>query len=146
MSATAVVKDLTKLPIDVVKEVKAQATPATKSGVLNQAVGFAIGVPISMLYDYLYSLMSQKLITNDIARDIIKVAMPLGIGIVVQVAKVPFGNIIAGTGYAIALISAGRIIYNRVKGLLGKSTQVGDVPKTSDMTDIEAELTVWGVQ
>jgi len=146
MSAQAVVKDLTKLPTDIAKEVKTQAAPATKSGVLNQAVGFAIGIPISMLYDYLYGLMSAKLITNDIARDIIKVAMPLGIGIVVQVAKIPFGNIIAGTGYAIALISGARIIYNRVKGLLGKTAQVGDVPKTSDMTDIEAEQTVWGVQ
>jgi len=142
MSAEAVVKDLTKLPADLGKEIKLQAKPATKSGVLNQAVGFAVGIPVSMLYDYLYGLMSEKLITNEIARDIIKVAMPLAIGVVVQVAKVPFGNIIAGTGYAVALISLAKIIYYRVKGLTGAATIAG--------REVPAELTLatdlWGAQ
>ncbi|MHA1292223.1 MAG: hypothetical protein ACTSQJ_06095 [Promethearchaeota archaeon] len=141
MSAEVVVKDLTKLPANLVKEVKTEAKPATKDGVLNHAVGFMIGVPISMLYDYLYELMSDKLITNEIARDIIKVAMPLGIGVIVQVAKVPFGSIIAGTGYAVAIISAVRIIYNRIKGLTG-------VPQkdTSGVTILDENTELWGVQ
>lgn len=141
MSAEVVIKDLTNVPKDIINEIKDEVKPATKDGVINQAVGFMIGVPISMLYDYLYGLMSEKLITNDIARDIIKVAMPLGIAVVVQVAKLPFGNIIAGTGYAVAIISAARIIYNRVKGLAGK-------PKTdaNGATILGKETELWGIQ
>ena len=145
---SAVIKTVTDLPKEIVAEVKEQAKPATTSGITSQVVGFAVGIPLSMLYDWLYNMVASKAITNEIARDIIKVAMPLTIGLAVHVAKVPFGNLIAGTGYAIALISAGRIIYTRVKGLLGigKTAQVGDVPKSSDMTDAEAEASIWGVQ
>lgn len=141
MSAEVVIKDLTELPKDLINEIKSEAKPATKDGVLNHAVGFMIGVPLSMLYDYLYDLMSEKLITNEIARDILKVAMPLGIGVVVQVAKIPYGSIIAGTGYAIAIISACRIIYNRVKGLVG-------VAKTdiNGATILDKATELWGVQ
>ena len=136
---SAEISTITDLPKEIVAEVKEQAKPATTSGITSQLVGFAIGVPLSMLYDWLYSAVASKYITNEIARDVLKVAMPLGIGLTVHIAKIPYGNYLAGTAYAIAIVSAGRILYSRIKGLLGKANE-------SDMTDDEAEKTIWGVQ
>ncbi|GAH57641.1 unnamed protein product [marine sediment metagenome] len=142
MSAEVVVKDITEIPKNIVKEIESEAKPATKEGVMNHAVGFMIGVPASMLYDYLYELMSEKLITNEFARDLIKVAMPLGIAVVVQVAKVPFGSVIAGTGYAIAVITAARIIYNRIKGYATKENDEG----VATPAVLDSNTRLWGVQ
>ena len=142
---SAEMKTLTDLPKEIADEVKAQAQPATKEGIVNQLVGFAIGVPLSMFYDWLYDLMASKVITNEIAKDVIKVVMPLGIGVAVHVAKVPFGNYIAGTAYAVAIISLAKIVYSRVKGLIG-TKQVGDVPKRPEGYVGDAPIEIWGVQ
>lgn len=140
---SAEIKTLTKLPEAVVSEVKSQAKPATESGVVSQAVGFAVGIPLSMFYDWIYELVAEKAITNDIARDLIKIAVPLGIGVVVHFAKLPFGNYIAGTGYAIALITAGRIIYYRIKGYIDEPAATG-ATATTNSTNTESDQ--WGVQ
>ena len=148
MSATAEIKTLTDLPKEIVAEVKAQATPATSSGIVSQAVGFAVGIPVSLMYDWLYDLMASKVITNEIARDILKVAMPLGIAVAVHIAKIPFGNYIAGTGYAVALISLGKIVYTRVKVMLGAiGAEKGDVAMpVANGIEIIGVNSDWGVQ
>jgi len=138
---SAEITTLKDLPKEIVSEVKSQAQPASKSGISAQIVGFVAGMPLSMLYDWLYNLVASKAITNEIARDIIKVVLPLSVGIGVQVAKVPFGNLIAGTGYGIAIISLGRILYRRFKGVFGVKTT-----DDSTMSSKEAEEFVWGVQ
>lgn len=138
---SAEIKTITELPKGVVSELKDQAKPATKSGIINQAVGFAVGVPISMFYDWIYEMVAAKAITNDIARDLIKIAVPLSIGVVVHIAKIPYGNYIAGTGYAVALITAGRIIYSRIKGTLGKDSATTEMPILDNLT-----TTPWGTQ
>jgi len=149
---SAELKTITELPKEIASKVKSEAKPATKDGIVSQAVGFAIGIPVSMLYDWLYEQIAEKAITNEIARDILKVAMPLGFGVAVHVSKVPFGNYIAGTGYAVALISLGKIVYNRVKGLLGyESGKAGVLPLNihkamPPMDDFEAFDQIWGVQ
>ena len=97
-----------------------------------------------MFYDWLYDLMAKKVITNEIARDVIKVVMPLAIGIVVHVAKIPFGNYIAGTAYAVAIISLAKIIYTRVKGLVGKTAEAGTT--SEDIEIIAVNASKWGVQ
>ena len=140
---SAEIKTVMELPKEVVSEVKSQAKPATQNGIVNQAVGFAIGIPISMFYDWIYEMVAAKAITNDIARDIIKVAVPLSIGVVVHIAKIPFGNYIAGTGYAVAMITAARIIYSRIKGYLGKGT---DPDKPVNLTGVNLSTKPWGVQ
>ena len=141
---SAEISTITELPKEIIAEVKTQAQPATKDGIVNQLVGFAIGVPLSMFYDYLYNLMASKVITNEIARDVIKVVMPLGIGVAVHVAKVPFGNLIAGTAYAVALISLGKIVYTRVKGLFGKTTE--GVSEGVEILSVNGTNEGWGVQ
>ena len=138
---SAIVNTVTDIPKTLVSEVKKEVQPATKEGVASQAIGFALGIPVSMFYDWLYDLVSAKVITNAIARDVLKVAMPLGVGVVVQVAKLPFGNIIAGTGYGVALISLFKILYNRFfKGIKG-AVAVKTEPVLND-----SEITLWGVQ
>jgi len=139
---SAEITTLTDLPKEIVAEVKEQAKPATKQGIVNQVVGFGIGVPLAILYDKLYNLVAAKAITNEIARDIIKVALPLGIGLGVHVSKIPFGNIIAGTGYCVALISAGKILYTRIKGLLGKTVKTDVNIEVDDLEGVK----LWGVQ
>ena len=96
---------ITELPKNIVNNIKDEATtPASKEGITNQVVGFALGIPISMFYDWLYEMVASKVITNVLARQVLKVAIPLGTGLVFQFAKLPFGNIVAGTGYAISVI------------------------------------------
>ena len=139
---SAEIKTITELPKKVIAEVKSEAKPATSEGIVNQAVGFAIGIPISMFYDWIFELVASKAITNDIARDIIKIAMPLGIGVSAHVAKIPFGNYIAGTGYAVAAISAGRILYSRIKGMLGAKTETEGFTGSAILDNLK----LWGVQ
>jgi len=143
---SAEIKQVMEVPKQVLSEVKTQAKPASTSGVVNQAVGFAVGIPISMFYDWIYELVAAKAITNDMARDAIKVAIPLSIAVVAHVAKIPYGNYIAGTGYAIAAITAGRIIYARIKGYLGKEKDEGATGTATNLTQANLSTKPWGVQ
>lgn len=144
---SAEISTITELPKNIVDKVKTEATTApTKEGITNQVVGFALGIPISMFYDWLYEMVAAKVITNVIARHVLKVVSPLAVGLVFQFAKLPFGNIIAGTGYAVAIISASKILYGYIKGKLDKGTpaKAAIVDKT---TGHELEIDKnWGVQ
>jgi len=143
----AEISTITELPKNIVDKVKSEATTApTKEGITNQVVGFALGIPISMFYDWLYEMVAAKVITNVIARHILKIATPLAVGLVFQFTKLPFGNIIAGTGYAVAIISAGKILYEYIKEKLGKGTsdKAAIIDKTTgNETEVSSE---WGVQ
>jgi len=145
---SAVVETITDLPKNIAAEVKKEATTApTKEGITNQVVGFALGVPIAMFYDWLYEMLAAKVITNVMARNVLKVAAPLGVGLVFQFAKIPFGNIVAGTGYAVAILSAVKMIYTFIKEKLGKSTADTAERATGYKDGIPTILdSLWGVQ
>ncbi|KKM87850.1 hypothetical protein LCGC14_1264740 [marine sediment metagenome] len=101
---------------EVVDEIKEIAKPATKEGIATNMVGYVLSIPLSYAYDFLYNLLAKKFITNQIASDVLKVVIPAGVGAVFQFGKLPLGNVIAGTGYGIALMSVIKIIITRVKG------------------------------
>ena len=141
---SAEISNVASLPAQVVNEVKNQAKPATKDGIVQQVVGFGLGIPISMFYDWLFDLVASKVIDNATARNILKVALPFGVGVIVHVSKIPFGNLLAGTAYSIGIISLVKLGIAFIKGKLGKTTE--ETAYAVNENVYEAEVINWGVQ
>lgn len=132
-------KEIKSAPKVIVDELKTNLTePATKKGIATALTGYVISIPLSFAYDYLYGLASSKLGANPLVADIVKVATPAGIGALFQFAKLPAGNIVAGVGYGISIVSLIKIIIARIKGKTTTKTTVDD-------TEIEVE-SLWGVE
>ena len=87
------------------------------------------------------NLVAKKFITNQIASDIIKVITPVGVGAVFQFGKLPAGNIVAGVGYGIGIVSLIKVIISRVKGkrVKGETTTTA----TAGETIINS---LWGIE
>jgi len=131
-------KEIKETPKVIVDELKGIAEPATKQGIATNFVGYVVSIPLSFAYDYLYGLVSTKFGANQLTSDLVKVITPAGVGALFQFAKLPAGDIVAGVGYGIAIVSAIKIIIARIKGR--KTT-------TKTTTDIEIELeSPWGVE
>ena len=101
----------------VVSELKDIAEKPTKAGIATNFVGYLVSILLSFVYDFIYNLVAKKFITNQVASDIIKVITPVGVGAVFQFGKLPAGNIVAGVGYGIGIVSLIRVIISRIKGL-----------------------------
>ena len=125
----------------VVSELKDIAEKPTKEGIATNFVGYLVSIPLSFAYDFLYNLVAKKFITNQIASDIIKVITPVGVGAVFQFGKLPAGNIVAGVGYGIGIVSLIRVIISRVKGLKTAKTTTatgeGIIPKITSLWGVE---------
>lgn len=141
---SAIVQDVVNLPKDVITEVKDQVQPASKSGIISQAVGFALGIPVSMFYDWLYEMVASRIITNEMARKILKIVLPLGVGVAIHISKLPFGNILAGTAYGVAIVSAIRMLIDWIKVRFGKKSAPTDAYAETAQND--QEISLWGVQ
>jgi len=98
------------------QKLKEVAQPATEAGIATQFVGYTLSIPLSYGYDFVYSLVAKKLITNQLARAIIKILLPAGIGAAFHFGKLPGGNIVAGTGYGIAIVSAIKLLIAKFGG------------------------------
>jgi hypothetical protein len=122
------------------KTKEAVMSSATTSGVATNFVGFVLSIPLSFAYDFVYDLLSKKVITNQMASDALKVLLPAGIGAVFQFGKLPGGNIVAGTGYGIALLSLFKIVIERLKGVK-TGTKTKAVPEA--LTEIKG---LWGLE
>lgn len=109
--------EIKQAPKAIVDELKDIAKPATKSGIATNMVGYVLSIPLSYAYDYLYSLVAKKFIDNTMASDILKILLPAGVGAVFQFGKLPAGNIVAGVGYGIALLSLIKLIIRKIKGV-----------------------------
>jgi len=140
--AMKVPSEVKQTPKAIVDELKDIAKPATKSGIATNMVGYVLSIPLSYAYDYLYSIVANKF-GNNIASDVIKILLPAGVGAVFQFGKLPAGNIVAGVGYGIALLSVIKLIIRKIKGLKTPSA----IPKTDTIvvngTEVEGE---WGVE
>jgi len=131
-------KEIKETPKAVVDELKGITEPATKQGIATNFVGYVVSIPLSFAYDYLYAMVSSKFGANQIASDLVKVITPAGVGALFQFAKLPAGDIVAGVGYGIAIVSLIKIIIARIKGR--KTT-------TKATTEAEVEVqTLWGVE
>lgn len=126
------------------KEITDLPEKPTKEGIASNFVGYVASVPVSFFYDWVYGLVAEKLITNVVAQDIIKIALPCAIGGVFQFGKIPFGNIVAGLGYGIGAISAIKILINRVKGGV-KTVEKAPLIQATGAT-IATAISGWGVQ
>ena len=135
------IKSTAKVVVDEIKDI---AKPATKSGIATNLVGYVLSIPLSYAYDYIYGLVAKKFITNELASDILKILLPAGVGAVFQFGKLPAGNIVAGTGYGIALLSIIKLIIRKIKGTTTKTTSA---IKTDSIIVNGTEVKgVWGVQ
>jgi len=139
---TGTVKKAIKNPTGAVqKKLKDVAKPATEEGIATNFVGYVLSIPLSFAYDFAYNLIAKKVITNQIASDILKVAIPAGVGAIFHFGKLPGGNVVAGTGYGIAIVSAIKIIIARAGGIsLFKKPAVVE-GETETLID-----SLWGVE
>lgn len=125
----------------VVDELKDIPKPATKEGIATNLVGYILSIPLSYAYDFVYNLVSKKVITNEIVSDILKVALPAGVGAIFHFGKLPAGNIVAGSGYGIALLSLIKIIIARIKGVKGLKKKAVGSRETEPLID-----SLWGIE
>lgn len=130
----------------ITKKTKEVAKPASKEGIATNFIGYLIAIPLSFFYDFVYNLVAKKFIENKIATDVIRIALPATVGLIFHVGKLPVGDQVAGVGYGIAVISAVRVVAERLK-LGGLFTKKKDVVKAGA---VEAQglniMTLWGVE
>ena len=135
-------EEIKKTGKEITETLKEQTKPADTKGISTQFVGYVFSIPLSYAYDFLYNLVAKKVITNQLASDILKVIIPASVGGVFHFAKLPLGNIIAGTGYGIALLSGIKILIARFKGK--KTTETSDSKTDLQLNGIPARL--WGIE
>lgn len=130
----------------IAKKLKDVAAKPTEEGIATQFVGYMLSIPLSFGYDYLYSLAVKKVITNQLAADILKILLPAGIGAVFHIAKLPGGNIVAGTGYGIAIASTIKILISKFGGKdFLKSKLPTAATETAEVGGVQING-VWGVE
>lgn len=126
----------------IVEKTKDIAKPATTEGVATNFVGYILSIPLSFAYDMAFDFVANKVIKKPVVSDILKVVLPAGIGAVFQMGKLPAGNIVAGVGYGIAVVSLIKIIISRIKGIKPVAKE-----KSGDLNVADAgSMRPWGLE